>query len=103
MKMKQIIYPNFNSVITLTNVTYVQIGIEYPYAFPILENKEEELYKGLDPVLEINDIEYTISENSILEFSDIAFNNLVIKPKFNNIPEEKLKYLIIDLAYQFAD
>lgn len=91
MKSKQFIGPfsiNQSLDLGLSNVTYIQIGIEHPHSIPISE-------KSPTVILSINNIDYAITEKDILEFENLNLSNLSIVVKEANNP-----YFIIDIAYE---
>lgn len=93
MKSLQLIYPS--NTIILTNVTYLQIGIQRPLNPPISEIGAFENYKM---AVRINGKQYSVSYNEILEFGDIFERSLIIE-----ILEPNNPYLIVDLIYKTAD
>lgn len=94
MKSLQLTYPFFQTL--LENVTYLQIGIQRPYNIPVTEILEEESFQI---PIRINGQNFTIVDMDVLEFSDIHFRNLNIQIDRN---DKRLKYIIVDLAYETA-
>lgn len=91
MKAKQFIGPfsTGQSIdLGLSNVTYLQIGIEHPHSIPISEQEPE-------VILSINNITYSITDKDILEFEYLNLSNLSIV-----IEEADNPYFIIDIAYE---
>ena len=87
MKSIQLIYPTLSTIID--DLKYVQIGIERPHNIHIKEDFE------WSAVVNINNIEYIITDRDILEFSDIGTLQLSVIDNSN-------PYLIIDLVYETA-
>lgn len=91
MKTKQFIGPfSVGQLIDLglSNVTYIQIGIEHPHSVPISEQEST-------VILLINNVTYAITEKDILEFENLNLSNLSIVIEEANNP-----YFIIDIAYE---
>lgn len=91
MKAKQFIGPfsvGQSIDLGLSGVTYVQIGIEYPYSIPISESVPT-------IILSINNTNYCITEKDILEFEQLDLDQLSITVQEANNP-----YFIIDIAYE---
>ena len=99
MKTVQLIYPS-NTMVNLSHVAYVQIGIQRPHNIPITEIIEwgkaqvPEVYKEISTCIRINGELYTITDRDILEFGDVYFRTLNVELLETN------PYLIVDLAYE---
>ena len=99
MKVKQFIGPFEEGILEtgLSEVHFVQIGIERPHGAHYLENTFK------IPII-INDNKYSINEyNDILEFENLNLDILKISipthDEDNGI-ELDTRYLIIDIAYE---
>lgn len=91
MKTRQFIGPfsiGQSLELDLSDVTYVQIGIEHPHSIPISEESPV-------TILSINNIDYSITEKDILEFENLNLSQLSII-----IEEADNPYFIIDIAYK---
>ena len=98
MKIKQFIGPfTNNSQIDVgsslpSGTTYVQIGVEHPRTPPYSEiNKSV----GYPVILNINSVDYVVTERDILEFSNLNTRNMVII-----IKDTKDPYLLINIGYE---
>lgn len=76
---------------SLTDVTYLQIGVEIPHSTPIQVDADFHIY------IRINSTEYVINSNDILEFAELNMDSIRIEVKNNSNP-----YVIIDVAYETA-
>ena len=95
MKIKQFIGPfsagtQLNVGSSLNGATFIQIGIEHPKTPPYHEIYE----KGYDVILNINGMDYVVTDRDILEFNNLNTTNMVIIIKDINNP-----YLLINIGY----
>lgn len=99
-KSIQLSYPwNRNKLITLTNVSFLQISIECPHVFPLEHLVEHGTALSNKVVLSIqeagNSKDYNISDKEILEFSDLYVSQMDI-----GIREVSNPYIIVDISYE---
>ena len=104
MKLKQLIGPFTAGPLDLglSNVKYMQIGIEHPRIFPyartvkIPADSPSEMFADPVVLLSINDIDFSLTEKEFLEFENLQLTscNFVIKNSINN------PYFIITIAYE---
>lgn len=99
MKIKQFIGPfTNNSQIdvgsSLSGATFVQIGIEHPRTPPYSEIDKNVEYP-YPVILNINSVDYVITERDVLEFSNLSARNMNII-----IKDIKNPYLLINVGYE---
>lgn len=99
MKMQQFIGPFQNNDLELhaENVTYLQIGIEYPYSIPLLELEEENNNIIWPLIVTINSQDFIITDKNILELK-LNHESINIRIHKNLSP-----YIIINVAYENAN
>ena len=97
MKVKQFIGPFTNGSqidvgSSLSGATFVQIGIEHPRTPPYSEIDKS---VGYPVILNINSVDYVVTERDVLEFSNLSTRNMVITVKDTKDP-----YLLINIGYE---
>lgn len=95
MKMQQFVGPFQEStkVLNAENVTYLQIGVEYPYSIPILELDDN----NWPIVVSINSQDFVITDKDILEL-ELNHESITVTVYENLNP-----YVIINIAYENAN
>ena len=97
MKVKQFIGLTRGSQIDVgsslpSGATFIQIGVEHPRTPPYSEIDKTQ---GYPIILNINGVDYAITERDILEFSNLSTRNMVIIVKSVTDP-----YLLINIGYE---
>ena len=95
MKMQQFVVPFQEStkVLNAEHVTYLQIGVEYPYSIPILELDDN----NWPIVVSINSQNFVITDKDILEL-ELNHESITVTVYENLNP-----YVIINIAYENAN
>lgn len=108
MKTVQLYYPfDFSKLnnLNISNVTYIQIGIEQPQSFPYFSfiegnrNLVDQRNVSISSLPSVN-VPYLITDKDILEWSELSTNFLNTNMILQNLSDEDKKYLIIDIGYE---
>lgn len=107
MKTIQLYYPfDFSELdnLNVSNVVYMQIGIEQPQSMPYFSFTEENQNLSDQQTVSISsslvDAPYLVTDKDVLEWSELFTQSLNTNMVLENLSDYNKRYLIIDIGYE---